>query len=129
MALNCQFDMSNNPHNRSEVHSQEQTGNLHHTSETGFLPFSLRPVLLAGFFSLLLSIISCTLSNSSRVTIGSCLPWEIYNRAYKQHYARFMKKKMSKSEFAEWGEYAIELRQKAADGELEMEEYQKLIRI
>ena len=55
--------------------------------------------------------------------------WEIYNRAYKQHYARFMKKKMSKSEFAEWGEYAIELRQKAADGELEMEEYQRLIRI
>jgi hypothetical protein len=44
--------------------------------------------------------------------------WEIYNRAYKQHYARFMKKKMSKSEFAEWGEYAIELRTKAADGEL-----------
>ena len=55
--------------------------------------------------------------------------WEIYNRAYKQHYARFMKKKMSKSEFAEWGEYAIELRQKAADGELEMEEYQRLIKI
>ncbi|MEE3350564.1 MAG: hypothetical protein VZR09_11075 [Candidatus Gastranaerophilaceae bacterium] len=40
-----------------------------------------------------------------------------------------MKKKMSKSEFAEWGEYAIELRQKAADGELEIEEYQKLIRV
>ncbi|WP_294484520.1 DUF6076 domain-containing protein [uncultured Ruminococcus sp.] len=55
--------------------------------------------------------------------------WEIYNRAYKQHYARFMKKKMSKSEFAEWGEYAIQLRTKAADGELEMEEYQRLIRI
>ena len=55
--------------------------------------------------------------------------WEIYNRAYKQHYARFMKKKMSKSEFAKWGEYAIQLRQKAADGELDIEEYQKLIRI
>jgi len=40
-----------------------------------------------------------------------------------------MKKKMSKSEFAEWGEYAIELRQKAADGELGMEEYQRLMRI
>ena len=40
-----------------------------------------------------------------------------------------MKKKMSKSQFAEWGDYAIELRTKAADGELEMEEYQKLIRI
>ena len=55
--------------------------------------------------------------------------WEIYNRAYKQHYARFMKKKMTKSEFADWGEYAIQLRTKAADGELEIEEFQKLIRI
>jgi hypothetical protein len=55
--------------------------------------------------------------------------WEIYNRAYKQHYARFMKKKMSKSEFAEWGEYAIKLRTKAAGGELEIEEYQRLMRI
>lgn len=54
--------------------------------------------------------------------------WEIYNRAYKQHYARFMKKKMSKSEFAEWGKYAIELRQRAAYGELEIQEYQKLMR-
>ena len=54
--------------------------------------------------------------------------WEIYNRAYKQHYARFMKKKMSKSEFAEWGEYAIQLRQRAADGEMEIEEYQRLMR-
>ena len=40
-----------------------------------------------------------------------------------------MKKKMSKSEFAEWGEYAIQLRQKASDGELKIEEYQKLIRV
>ncbi|WP_028515082.1 DUF6076 domain-containing protein [Ruminococcus flavefaciens] len=55
--------------------------------------------------------------------------WEIYNRGYKQHYARFMKGKMTKAEFSEWGEYAIQLRQQAADGELEIEEYQKLIRI
>lgn len=55
--------------------------------------------------------------------------WEIYNRAYKQHYAHFMKDKMTKAEFSEWGEYAIELRTKAANGELEIEEYQKLIRI
>ena len=54
--------------------------------------------------------------------------WEIYNRGYKQHYARFMKKKMSKSEFAEWGEYAINLREKAAAGELDMNEYQKLMK-
>ena len=36
---------------------------------------------------------------------------------------------MNKSEFAEWGDYAIQLRTKAADGELEIEEYQRLIRI
>lgn len=40
-----------------------------------------------------------------------------------------MKKKNSKSQFAEWGDYAIELRQKAADCELDIEEYQELIRI
>ena len=55
--------------------------------------------------------------------------WEIYNRGYKQHYARFMKGKMTKAEFSEWGEYAIQLRQKAADGEMEIEEYQRLIRV
>ena len=40
-----------------------------------------------------------------------------------------MKKGMSKSQFAERGEYAIQLRTKAANGELEIEEYQELIRI
>ena len=40
-----------------------------------------------------------------------------------------MKKKMSKSQFAEWGDYAIELRTKVADGELEIEEYQRLIKL
>jgi len=33
--------------------------------------------------------------------------WLIYTRAYKQHYARFMKKTMSKTEFAAWAEYAL----------------------
>ena len=54
--------------------------------------------------------------------------WLIYTRAYKQHYARFMKKTMSKTEFAEWAEYALELRQKALDREIEIEEYTELIR-
>jgi len=69
------------------------------------------------------------MSHNFKEKIKSDPVWEIYNRAYKQHYARYMKKKMSKSQFAEWGEYAIELRTKAADGKLEMEEYQKLIKI
>ncbi len=54
--------------------------------------------------------------------------WQIYTRAYKQHYARFMKKTMSKTEFAQWAEYALDLRQKALDGEIEIEEYTELIR-
>ena len=69
------------------------------------------------------------MSHNFKEKIKSDPVWEIYNRAYKQHYARYMKKKMSKSQFAEWGDYAIELRTKASDGELEIEEYQKLIRI
>ena len=69
------------------------------------------------------------MSHNFKEKIKSDPVWEIYNRAYKQHYARYMKKKMSKSQFAEWGDYAIELRTKAADGELEIEEYQQLIRI
>jgi len=54
--------------------------------------------------------------------------WLIYTRAYKQHYARFMKKTMSKTEFAQWAEYALDLRQKALDGEIALEEYTELIR-
>ncbi|MBR4023195.1 MAG: type I restriction-modification system subunit M N-terminal domain-containing protein [Ruminococcus sp.] len=54
--------------------------------------------------------------------------WLIYTRVYKQHYARFMKKTMSKTEFAQWAEYALDLRQKALDGEIGIEEYTELIR-
>lgn len=49
-------------------------------------------------------------------------------KAYKTHYARYMKKKMSQSEFQKWADYALELRDKAEKGELEFEEYQGLIR-
>jgi hypothetical protein len=39
-----------------------------------------------------------------------------------------MKKTMSKTEFAQWAEYALDLRQKALDGEIALEEYTELIR-
>lgn len=51
-----------------------------------------------------------------------------YEKAYKAHYARVMKKKMTKPEFSKWVPYAQELKQKAYEGELEFEEYRKLIR-
>ncbi|MDE7362949.1 MAG: hypothetical protein K2N38_13555 [Oscillospiraceae bacterium] len=54
--------------------------------------------------------------------------WLIYSRAYKQHYARYLKKKMSQAEFQKWADYALELRQKAVDGKLELEEYKSQIR-
>lgn len=54
--------------------------------------------------------------------------WLIYSRAYKQHYARYLKKKMSQAEFWKWADYALELRQKALDGKLDLEEYKGLIR-
>ena len=54
--------------------------------------------------------------------------WLIYSRAYKQHYARYLKKKMSQSEFQKWADYALELRQKAVDRELDLEEYREEIR-
>ena len=54
--------------------------------------------------------------------------WNIYSKAYKQHYARYMKKKMSQAEFAEWGDYALELRDKAENGEIELEVYREKIR-
>ena len=49
--------------------------------------------------------------------------WNVYSKAYKQHYARYMKKKMTQSEFAEWADYALELRSKAENGEIVFEVY------
>ena len=54
--------------------------------------------------------------------------WNIYSKAYKQHYARYMKKKMSQAEFAEWADYALDLRSKAENGEIEFEVYEAEIR-
>ncbi len=54
--------------------------------------------------------------------------WNVYNKAYKTHYARYIKKKMSQSEFMEWADYAIELRTKAENGETPFGEYEREIK-
>ena len=54
--------------------------------------------------------------------------WLAYNRAYKTHYARYMKKKMTTAEFERWSRYAVELRDAAEAGKLELEAYQCEIR-
>jgi len=55
--------------------------------------------------------------------------WLAYNRAYKAHYARFMKKKMTNAEFEKWGTYAIELREKMISGQLDFVEYERLLKV
>ena len=54
--------------------------------------------------------------------------WNIYNKAYKAHYARIAKKKMTKPEFEAWSRYAIELREQAERNELSFEEYVQAIK-
>ena len=54
--------------------------------------------------------------------------WQTYNRAYKAHYARYMKKKMTVSEFEEWSRFASEIRDKALAGEIEYDKYYADIR-
>ncbi|MCM1276509.1 MAG: DUF6076 domain-containing protein [Lachnospiraceae bacterium] len=54
--------------------------------------------------------------------------WLIYSRAYKQHYARYLKKKMSQAEFQRWADFALELRQRAIDGEIGIDEYEGKMR-
>ncbi len=54
--------------------------------------------------------------------------WQTYNRAYKAHYARYMKKKMTVAEFEEWSRFASEIRDKALVGEIVFEEYYAEIR-
>lgn len=55
--------------------------------------------------------------------------WLCYNRAYKAHYARYMKKKMTNAEFEQWGTYAIELRTKALNKQIPYGEYERLIKV
>lgn len=54
--------------------------------------------------------------------------WLTYNRAYKAHYARCMRGKMSAEDFERWSQYAVSLRSRAASGELSPEQYELLIR-
>ena len=54
--------------------------------------------------------------------------WNIYNKAYKAHYARIAKKKMTKAEFEVWSRYAVELREQAERKELSFEEYVRTIK-
>lgn len=54
--------------------------------------------------------------------------WRAYNRAYKAHYARLLKKKMTKSEFLTWSIWAAEYRDAALAGKVRIEEYEKKIK-
>ena len=54
--------------------------------------------------------------------------WQTYNRAYKAHYARYMKKKMTVSEFEQWSRFASEIRDKAIGGEIPFDAYYTEIR-
>lgn len=49
--------------------------------------------------------------------------WKTYNRAYKAHYARYMKKKMIVAKFEEWSRFASDFRDKALAGEISFELY------
>lgn len=54
--------------------------------------------------------------------------WLAYNRAYKAHYARYMKKKMTVPEFEEWSRQAVIWRIQAEEGKLERIEYEILLK-
>lgn len=54
--------------------------------------------------------------------------WLTYSRAYKAHYARFLKKKMTQAEFQVWADHALDLRQQALDGTIEFKTYMEEIR-
>ena len=54
--------------------------------------------------------------------------WLAYHRAYKAHYARYMKKKMTVPEFEEWSRQAIPWRTQAEEGKLALDVYQRLLK-
>jgi len=54
--------------------------------------------------------------------------WQTYNRAYKAHYARYLKKKMTISQFEEWSRFASDLRDKALTDKMPFEQYYSDIR-
>ena len=49
--------------------------------------------------------------------------WLTYSRAYKAHYARYMKKKMTQTEFQKWADFALNIREKALNEEFSFDEY------
>lgn len=53
--------------------------------------------------------------------------WQTYNRAYKAHYARYMKK-MTISEFEEWSRFASDIKDKAIAEKISFDEYYTQIR-
>ena len=55
--------------------------------------------------------------------------WLAYNRAYKTHYARYMKKKMTAAQFEQWSRQAVEWRNAASAGKLPREEYERIIKV
>ena len=55
--------------------------------------------------------------------------WLAYNRAYKAHYARYMKKKMTTAQFEQWSRYAVELREQVERHELPQTEFERLLKI
>ena len=55
--------------------------------------------------------------------------WQAYNRAYKAHYARYMKKKMTAGEFEAWSRHASELRDRAVVDKISFEAYCEEIRM
>lgn len=55
--------------------------------------------------------------------------WQAYNRAYKAHYARYMKKKMTTAEFEQWSRYAVELRTQAEANKITLDDFLRLIKI
>ena len=55
--------------------------------------------------------------------------WRAYNRAYKAHYARYLKKKMTTAEFEQWSRYAVRLREQAEAGTLAQAEYETTLKI
>ena len=55
--------------------------------------------------------------------------WLAYNRAYKTHYARYMKKKMTAAQFEQWSRQTVEWRNAAAAGKLPQAEYERIIKV
>ena len=62
--------------------------------------------------------------------------WSVYQRSYKMHYARYMKKKMTSEEFNTWSKFASELRDRMLENEnqgkkgsgMSLSEYEEAIR-